>query len=65
MTIRGQGVTPRLLAFFRANPNEELTLDDVIAKFDCTPATARKALCVAGQKGAIERVSVYRLRTPR
>lgn len=52
-----------IAAFFFANPDEELTIDDAIVKFD---AWSHHSVCnqlgsLAGQ-GMLERVSVYRLK---
>ena len=57
-----QGVVDRLIAFFRANPDEELTIDDIAAKFGCNRGTAIRAICIARQSIDIERVMVYRLK---
>lgn len=55
------GVTERLRRFFALNPFEELSVDDIMVKFDCAFGTARNAVEVMCQDGLLERVSVYRL----
>lgn len=65
MTAPGMGVTARLVAFFRANPGEELTCADIAAKFGCSPETARIAVCHARKEIPLERVLVFRLRAPK
>lgn len=50
-------------AFFDANPNEELTLDDAIAKFDAwSHHSVRNHFCTLAAQGPLERISVYRLK---
>lgn len=53
----------RLMAFFTENPDEELRIRDVCAKFDVTEGAARKALNRLKAIGRIEVVHVARLKT--
>jgi DNA-directed RNA polymerase specialized sigma24 family protein len=65
MSAPGQGVTARLVAFFLANPSEELTCADIAAKFGCSRETARIAVCHARKELPLERVLVFRLKESR
>lgn len=65
MKPTGQSIPDRLAAFFRSNPDEELTIDDIATKFGCTRETAIRGLCIARHTVDIERVMVYRLREPK
>ena len=55
------GVAERLRRFFANNPFEELSVDDVAAKFGCQRGTAEHAVATLRQDGLIERVSIYRI----
>jgi hypothetical protein len=44
MSYRPNAVQNRIIAFFEANPDEELTVDDMCVKFDCTEMQVRTAL---------------------
>ena len=52
-----------LLAFFRANPDEWLTVPDAAAKLGIAESTARLELGLLSGEGSLERCSVYRLKT--
>lgn len=53
----------RIREYFRANPDEWLSIADICAKFGISELMARKAICEANAgTPVIERVSVYRLR---
>lgn len=52
----------RLMDFFSANPREELTLDDVVAKFNVARNVASARMYDAARCGLIERVTVFRLK---
>jgi response regulator of citrate/malate metabolism len=51
----GTGVHHRIVEFFAANPDEELTIDDIAAKFGCTKGTARVAVHRASERGQVVR----------
>lgn len=51
----------KLVDFFKNNPDEELTVDDAIAKFDLPRTSAMKYLAALSGDGLLERVSVYKL----
>lgn len=57
---RPTSVPERLQAFFRDNPHEELSVQDMTVKFGCTKNTIRDALRT--MEGQMERVLVYRLK---
>lgn len=57
---RTGSLASKLDAFFAANPDEELTLDDVCTKFDAPKATAEARLCEEVRAGRLQRVTVYR-----
>ncbi len=38
-----EALTDRIASFFRRNPHEWLTFEDMGVKFDCTPQQAQKA----------------------
>ncbi len=40
---RDEQLQPQLRAFFRANPGEAMTFEDIAAKFDCTRQQAMRA----------------------
>jgi hypothetical protein len=44
MKHRPTSLAGRLKAFFDANPNECLTIEDIMAKFDCTRRRAHVAI---------------------
>lgn len=44
MSYRPNAVQNRIIAFFEANQDEELTVDDMCVKFDCTEMQVRTAL---------------------
>lgn len=54
------GVAPRLRQFFADNPGEELTIVDMMLKFDCSNGSARQAIKMVGQAVPLECVRVYR-----
>lgn len=56
----GPGLESRLREFFQANPDEELSLRDICAKFDCSESTAYSATCKLHTEGLLRRVAVYR-----
>lgn len=62
MKLRTDGLPRRLLAFFAANPLEELTPEQVAIKFDVHEGTVRNALNELGKSGLVETVRVVRLR---
>lgn len=45
----------RMIAFFKANPGELLTLDDIAAKFDCTRGNIHTLLSKARDQGLLLR----------
>jgi hypothetical protein len=56
-----KSVAERLVEFFRVNPQEELSVADVAAKFGCCYRTAENAIFFARAQLGLERVSVYRI----
>lgn len=57
---REMSLATRLLDFFAANHGEELTYDDVIAKFDCKRNAAYQAVDKLVRLGKLENVRVIR-----
>jgi hypothetical protein len=57
---RRDSLASKLVAFYEANPDEELTLADVCVKFDTPKHSAESRLCEAVRDGLLERVVVYR-----
>ncbi len=53
------GVIARLVAFFEANPDEELTVNDIVEKFGSCRRTVENALYTARQDG--EPLEIVRL----
>jgi predicted transcriptional regulator len=64
MTRTHLSIVDRVRAFFQANPFEELTVEDVAAKFSCTRSTAENALSRLSGEGLLQRASVYRVKGP-
>jgi len=56
-----KGLPKRLIDYFADNPDEELTLDMVIIKFDARPDGAQKAILRLVEAGVLESVRVIRL----
>lgn len=52
----------RIRAFFVANPDEELTFDQIAVKFDCTIEQARFAVRDVAKTVDIESVHIIRMR---
>lgn len=44
MSHKPNALKSRLISFFMQNPTEELTVDDIFIKFDCTEMQARTTL---------------------
>lgn len=61
MRYNATGLPARLLAFFMANPDEELSFADICAKFDVGISNARYAVDALGRDGHVESVHVVRL----
>ncbi len=59
-TKRHTSVQERLQAFYRDNPHEELSITDMMAKFDCSRSTIRDAM--RSMEGQLEREYVFRLK---
>lgn len=57
----GQGLPERLVAFFHANPDEELTLSQVATKFGVSAGRVRNVLATLTKGGVVEDVRVVRL----
>lgn len=53
----GPTLSIRMLVFFAANPEEVLTADDVLLKFECEPTTLREAADKMELRGYIRRVT--------
>jgi hypothetical protein len=58
----GQGLGARITAFFRDNPDEELTYPIIAAKFGCSVPSARFAVKQLVKERTIESLHVVRLR---
>jgi transcriptional regulator GlxA family with amidase domain len=58
------GLLGRLLAFYRANPGEELSFQDIAIKFDVCERVVQARVCDAVKAGLLERVHVVRLKDP-
>lgn len=56
-------VQDRLSQFFADNPDEELSYDDITAKFNCSRGTAEQAVSRLKADRLLESVHVIRLRT--
>lgn len=54
-----------LAQWFRENPDEYLTVEDMATKFEITELAVHRAITRARSTIGIERVSVYRLARPR
>lgn len=54
------GLSKRIAAFFAANPDEELTKEDIMAKFDASEHSADQALWRLKGEGLVARHVVYR-----
>jgi hypothetical protein len=61
MSTKTPGVYRRLIAFFEANPDEELTRADIIVKFDASTKNVDAALSRARLERRIESVHAYRV----
>jgi len=61
MAFRPDWLPARLMAFFRANPAEELTPRQIADKFDVSPRTVANVLSRLSQAGLLENVRVARL----
>lgn len=62
MSSRDQSLTGRLEAFFKDNPGEWLTMDDMMTKFSATPRQLVDAAARLRDQGRIDirAVTVYR-----
>lgn len=63
LTKNGQertGLRRRIEEFFLANPDEELSKSDMVAKFDCNMRTLEIHLSNMRDEGLLESVHVYR-----
>ena len=60
-----QGISIRLMQYFRENPGEELKFSDVAIKFGCTLWTARSAVYRLQALGELESVHVIRAKDKR
>lgn len=56
------GVVKRLQAYYKANPDEELSYHAITIKFSCTLWTARRAVYTLVEDGILESVHVIRTR---
>lgn len=57
---RAGSLRAKLLAYFQANPDEELTRADIVTKFGLSANSLDKVLQRMKEKGEIERASVWR-----
>ncbi len=64
MRMRGHAITlrDRLVAFFAANPDDELTISDVLVKFDVPIQTARGSIFSLRKVGLLDAVRTSGLR---
>lgn len=61
--LRRNSVAERIAAFFRDNPDEELTFEDIAVKFSCTKQNASMAISRIADDGMnIESVRVVRMK---
>ncbi|MDB5541963.1 MAG: hypothetical protein JWQ89_3690 [Devosia sp.] len=57
----GAGIEQRVMAFYRANPGEELTLSDLVTKFGVgSTKSATNVVCRLKAAGLVERACVIR-----
>jgi hypothetical protein len=56
------GLGTKLMQFFKANPDEELTYDDAVAKFGCTPRLLSATVYNLVRDQKLERVTVVRVK---
>lgn len=54
MSYRPNAVQNRIIAFFEANQDEELTVDDMCVKFGCTEMQVRTALTHINERKVIK-----------
>ena len=54
------GVAPRLRQFFIDNPDEELSISDIMTKFECSNASARQAIKEVRDSFPILCMCIYR-----
>lgn len=60
------GIVPALTEFFRRNPDEELTVEDIQAKFPhLTKRSIDHAICMLIASCVVTRTLVIRARRPR
>ena len=59
-TIKPDSKVGRIRAFFAANPDEELTYSDIMAKFGLTHVESRKAVKLLRDRKQLETVHVIR-----
>jgi Fic family protein len=57
-------VLERIRTFFENNPGEELTLDQIVKKFNTTEGHARNILVSLKSEGILTRVILYRKQQP-
>ena len=57
----GQALDTRIVAFFKANPHEELTLSDIVTKFGTSRQHAGDIVRLLQMRGDLEYVTVVRL----
>jgi len=62
--MSGKTLTSRLRQFFAANPDEELTYDDVMVKFNVSRRCAYVAAARMEDRGELTRVHVLRAAKP-
>ena len=58
----GQGAFSRLREFYRQNPDEELTYEQALEKFDVSPRDLSTALWMLKCRGELEMVRVIRVK---
>jgi hypothetical protein len=55
------GLTERLRQFYAENPDEELTLQDIMVKFGCAYDTAKRMVSCLKRDGVLRAHHVYRV----
>lgn len=55
----GTSITERMVEFFKANPDEWLTMDDMVAKFGCTADTIAGVLVRVRRRVPVKCTAVY------
>lgn len=57
----GESLGKRIEAFLKANPDEEMTLQDIVTKFGCSYSYTKNVMSDLLNKGCVESAHLYRL----